>query len=97
MFAMQQQVDGGFENVQPLLFHSQTGSLALAHNGNLINANQLKSQLRSTRKYFSNKHQIQKYLAHLIKRSGYLAFKDQVKNALINVKRCLCICYHDRR
>ena len=28
----------GYENVQPLLFHSQTGSLALAHNGNLVNA-----------------------------------------------------------
>ena len=36
---------GGYENVQPLVFHFQTGSLALAHNGNLVNANQLKSQL----------------------------------------------------
>ena len=44
----------GYENVQPLVFHFQTGSLALAHNGNLVNANQLKSQLRRTRKYFSN-------------------------------------------
>lgn len=35
---------GGYENVQPLLFHSQTGSLALAHNGNLVNAT-LKHQL----------------------------------------------------
>lgn len=36
---------GGYENVQPLLFHSQSGSLALAHNGNLVNANSLKHQL----------------------------------------------------
>ncbi len=27
---------GGLENVQPLLFHSSSGSLALAQNGNLI-------------------------------------------------------------
>ncbi len=26
---------GGYDNVQPLLFRSQRGSLALAHNGNL--------------------------------------------------------------
>ena len=36
---------GGYENVQPLLFNSQTGGLALAHNGNLVNANGLKHQL----------------------------------------------------
>lgn len=32
----------GIENVQPLLFRSSTGSLAIAHNGNLVNANHLK-------------------------------------------------------
>ena len=43
MFAMQQQAAGGYENVQPLVFHSQTGSLALAHNGNLVNAESVKA------------------------------------------------------
>ena len=39
---------GGFENVQPLFFRSQNnGSLALAHNGNLVNATQLKQQLEN--------------------------------------------------
>ena len=33
------------ENVQPLLFHSQKGSMALAHNGNLVNAYALRSDL----------------------------------------------------
>jgi len=27
---------GGIENVQPLLFRSSTGTLAIAHNGNLV-------------------------------------------------------------
>ena len=33
---------GGYENVQPLVFHFQNGSLALAHNGNLVNARTIK-------------------------------------------------------
>ena len=35
----------GIENVQPLVFRSTTGSLAIAHNGNLINATDLKEHL----------------------------------------------------
>ena len=30
---------GGYENVQPLLFHFQNESMALAHNGNIIGYN----------------------------------------------------------
>src|SRR5690625_3495455 len=30
--------DSGFENVQPLLFRSQISSMALAHNGEIVNA-----------------------------------------------------------
>lgn len=46
---------GGYENVQPLLFRSQNnGSLALAHNGNLVNATQLKQQARKSREHLSN-------------------------------------------
>ena len=28
----------GIENVQPLVFRSTTGSLSVAHNGNIVNA-----------------------------------------------------------
>src|SRR5690554_7278532 len=38
---------GGYENVQPLVFRSQTSSLALCHNGNLVNAFALKSNLEA--------------------------------------------------
>lgn len=75
----------GIENIQPLLFHSSSGSLALAQNGNLINANDLKHQLEMQGSIFQTNTDTE-VLAHLIKRSGYLAQEDKVKNALSMVK-----------
>ncbi|MDP4158026.1 MAG: class II glutamine amidotransferase, partial [Bacillota bacterium] len=60
---------GGYENVQPLLFHSQTGSLALAHNGNLVNVRSLKHQLEAQGSIFQTSSDTE-VLAHLMKRSG---------------------------
>lgn len=76
---------GGYENVQPLLFHSQSGSLALCHNGNLTNATALKSQLEAQGSIFQTSSDTE-VLAHLIKRGGFSSFKDRVKNALSMVK-----------
>ncbi|MBX4164622.1 amidophosphoribosyltransferase, partial [Priestia megaterium] len=76
---------GGFENVQPLHFRSHSGSLALAHNGNLVNANALKHQLENQGSIFQSTSDTE-VLAHLIKRSGYEDMKDKVKNALSMVK-----------
>ncbi|MGE8207708.1 amidophosphoribosyltransferase [Heyndrickxia sp. NPDC080065] len=76
---------GGIENVQPLLFHSQNGSLALAHNGNIVNANALKHQLEAQGSIFQTSSDTE-VLAHLIKRSGFLTLKDQLKNALTMLK-----------
>ncbi|UZJ78693.1 amidophosphoribosyltransferase [Fictibacillus sp. KU28468] len=74
-----------YANVQPLLFRSQTSSLALAHNGNLVNANALKHQLEAQGSIFQTTSDTE-VLAHLIKRSGYIGLKDQVKNALTMLK-----------
>ncbi|MEW9110985.1 amidophosphoribosyltransferase [Cytobacillus gottheilii] len=76
---------GGYENVQPLLFHSQSGSLALCHNGNLTNATALKHQLEAQGSIFQTSSDTE-VLAHLIKRGGFSSFKDRVKNALSMVK-----------
>jgi amidophosphoribosyltransferase len=75
----------GYENVQPLLFNSQSGSLALAHNGNLVNAESLKHQLEGQGSIFQTSSDTE-VLAHLIKRSGYSDLKDKVKNALTMLK-----------
>ena len=76
---------GGIENVQPLLFHSQVGGLAIAHNGNLVNANALKHQLENQGSIFQTTSDTE-VLAHLTRRSGYTKIQDRVKNALTMIK-----------
>ena len=82
---------GGYENVQPLVFHSQTGSLALAHNGNLVNANALKHQLEGQGSIFQTTSDTE-VLAHLIRRSGYISLKEKIKNALTMLKGAYAFC-----
>lgn len=76
---------GGYQNVQPLLFKSHTGDLALAHNGNLVNAVQLKAQLESQGSIFQTTSDTE-VLAHLIKRSSFTNVKDAVKHGLSLLK-----------
>ncbi|MFZ3591192.1 amidophosphoribosyltransferase [Bacillus sp. DJP31] len=76
---------GGYENVQPLLFHSQSGGLALAHNGNLVNATALKHQLEGQGSIFQTTSDTE-VLAHLIKRGGNLPLSERMKNALSMLK-----------
>lgn len=58
---------GGLANVQPLLFRTMNGSLAIAHNGNIVNANDLKSDLEKQGSIFSSTSDTE-VLGHLIKR-----------------------------
>ncbi|WP_453992002.1 amidophosphoribosyltransferase [Bacillus nitroreducens] len=75
----------GVQNVQPLLFQSQVGGLAVAHNGNLVNANHLKHQLENQGSIFQTSSDSE-ILAHLTRKSGYTKIKDRVKNALTMLK-----------
>ncbi|MFD1203526.1 MULTISPECIES: amidophosphoribosyltransferase [Sporosarcina] len=77
----------GIENVQPLVFRSTTGSMAIAHNGNLINAKELKESLEQQGSIFQTTSDTE-VLAHLIKRSsrGSLTQRDRVKKALSMLK-----------
>lgn len=76
---------GGIENVQPLLFNSQTSSLALAHNGNLTNATALRRQLEYQGSIFQTTSDTE-VLAHLIRRGGFINIEEQVKDALQMLK-----------
>ncbi len=62
---------GGIENVQPFLFNHHTGDFALAHNGNLVNSNELKYYLEEKGSIFQSTSDSE-VLAHLIKKD-----KDQ--------------------
>ncbi|MFB5661211.1 amidophosphoribosyltransferase [Alteribacillus sp. HJP-4] len=76
---------GGLVNCQPLLFQSQTGGLAVAHNGNLVNANGVKHQLESQGSIFQSTSDTE-VLAHLIKRSAYPRLEDKLANSLQMLK-----------
>ena len=76
---------GGIENVQPLLFRSSTGSLSIAHNGNLVNANHLKKHLERQGSIFQTTSDTE-VLAHLLKRSGFGSMNERAKNALTLLK-----------
>ena len=81
---------GGIENVQPLMFRSTTGSLAIAHNGNLVNANHLKQHLEREGSIFQTTSDTE-VLAHLIKKSGSSTFEKRTKNALKLLKGAFAI------
>ncbi|WP_419893445.1 amidophosphoribosyltransferase [Oceanobacillus kimchii] len=70
----------GIENVQPLLFQSQTGGMALAHNGNLMNAHELRGELEREGSILQTSSDTE-VLAHLIKRSGEVT-EDSIARAL---------------
>lgn len=77
-------------NVQPLLFRSQTDSLSIAHNGNIVNANAVKFQLEAQGSIFQTTSDTE-VIAHLIKRGGFLSLEDRVKHALSMIKGAFAV------
>lgn len=70
------------ENVQPLLFQSQTvGSMALAHNGNIMNSQTLRKELEQEGSIFQTSSNTE-VLAHLIRRNGDPSDEKTVAEAL---------------
>ncbi|MCL1845965.1 MAG: amidophosphoribosyltransferase [Defluviitaleaceae bacterium] len=70
--------------IQPLLFHFEKSSLAICHNGALVNATSLRSKLEEYGSIFQTVC-VSEILAHIIKRSRLVTFLDSVKRALSQV------------
>lgn len=70
-----------FENIQPLLFRSGQGDMALAHNGELVNAAEIRTRLEQQGSIFQTTSDTE-ILAHLIRRSLQPLFRDKVRDAL---------------
>lgn len=73
------------ENAQPLVFKYSGGELAIATNGNLVNALQVRHQLERQGAIFQTTSDTE-VIAHLIARSMYERLEDAVKEALSVVK-----------
>ncbi|TFB14688.1 amidophosphoribosyltransferase [Filobacillus milosensis] len=74
-----------YENIQPLFFRSSTGSLAIAHNGNLVNANKLREELECSGSIFQTTSDTE-VIAHLIKRSKQDVMIERVKESLCELE-----------
>ncbi|MFI3289498.1 MAG: amidophosphoribosyltransferase [Rikenellaceae bacterium] len=58
---------GGTENIQPFMFRHHTGNFAMAHNGNLVNSDDLRRFLENRGSLFQSTSDSE-VLAHLIKK-----------------------------
>lgn len=73
--------DGNLLNVQPFLFHSQTGQLALCHNGNIVNSKAIKHHLENNGSIFQTTSDSE-VLAHLVKKQRG-TFIERLKESLV--------------
>lgn len=77
--------ESALQNAQPLVFNYRGGEIAIATNGNLVNANQIRHQLERQGSIFQTTSDTE-VIAHLIARSMYEDIEDAVKEALGMVK-----------
>jgi len=74
----------GTENIQPFLFHHNSGDFAMANNGQIVNYNQLRQDLEDKGSLFQSSSDAE-VLAHLIKKQGInrnLPRIEAIKDAL---------------
>lgn len=69
------------DNVQPLVFRSLKGSMAIAHNGKIMNADKIRSDLEETGSIFQTTSDTE-VLAHLMKRNGQNTTEEEIIGAL---------------
>lgn len=75
------QEDRGIDSVQPLLFRSQTNSMALAEVGNIMNAHKLRGELEGEGSILQTQSDTE-LLAHLMKRNGKDVTQESIIEAL---------------
>jgi amidophosphoribosyltransferase len=72
-------------NAQPMVISYAGGSLALAHNGNLVNADEIRKELEQEGAIFRSSTDTE-VIVHLIARSSKTRLADQVVDALHRVR-----------
>lgn len=77
--------DSNIMNAQPLLFNYLQGQIALAHNGNLTNANHWRHNLQTTGSVFQTKSDTEVF-ANLIARYSQSPIEEAVMKCMIDLK-----------
>ena len=75
----------GIENIQPFLYHFYDMSVAICHNGNLINAQTLRQYLEKHGAIFHSSSDTE-VIMHLIRRSKAPTFEEALKESLRQIK-----------
>jgi amidophosphoribosyltransferase len=75
-----------WQNIQPLVANSRGSSFAVAHNGNIINAGELRAQLEATGSLFSTSSDTEVILHLVAKESSNKDFLERLKLALSAVQ-----------
>lgn len=75
----------GIENIQPFLYHFYDMSVAVCHNGNLINAQSLRQYLEKHGAIFHSSSDTE-VIMHLIRRSKAPTFEEALKESLRQIK-----------
>ena len=73
------------DNAQPLIREYKRGPLAIAHNGNLVNALRIRSDLEDNGSIFSSTCDTE-VIAHLIARSRQTLLEDRIMDALKEIR-----------
>ncbi len=73
------------QNAQPLIFGTHEGNLAVAHNGNLVNAHVLRVRLEKQGSLFQSTSDTE-VLAHLITRAGRPTLHENVLESLREIR-----------
>lgn len=73
------------KNAQPIVVEHRRGPMALAHNGNLVNASSLRAQLEASGSIFQSTMDSE-VIMHLIARSDKETLEDRVIDALSQVR-----------
>jgi amidophosphoribosyltransferase len=76
--------DSTLRNVQPLVVRYRDGQVAIAHNGNLVNAPRLRSELEARGSIFGTSSDTEVIL-HLLATSGQVTFVNRLLDALLQV------------
>ncbi|MCX6116640.1 MAG: amidophosphoribosyltransferase, partial [Proteobacteria bacterium] len=76
---------GLVENIQPFQFKTILGPVAIAHNGNLTNARDIRKKLEATGSVFQSTSDSEVFV-HLIARSEGQTMKDRISDAVRQVK-----------
>lgn len=78
------------ENAQPMLVKSRGGHIALAHNGNLTNASELRLELEEHGSIFSSSMDSE-VLVHRMAKSGATRPEERLADALADVEGAYCL------